>query len=96
MEDTKRLKRTLTQIVEKFVDASTQFENKLATEAQLKKSATKSIARLMTLKEVEGVAVDSLIEDFTAILRKEDDEIPEAINTVCGNLYTFINSIQVD
>ena len=91
MEDTKLIEKKLTRIVERFTTSAVGYENQLKTLDQLRNSACNSIALLKSLQEIEGIAVGELVDDFTSLIHKEDDELKQSIESVCGKLYDFIN-----
>jgi hypothetical protein len=90
--------KTLIKIVEKFGAVFTGYENKLETESKLKKSAIDAMAKLITMKEIDGISatdLDPIIANLTTLLRT-DEKYDEIVDKVCSDLYLAANKYKGD
>ena len=92
--ENKDVYKIYTKIVDKFSAIAVAYENGLETEDKLKKNACSHIGTLTRLKEVDNLAVDDLIEEFTAIIKAEKTTLNTAIEKICDTLYTRIHSVK--
>ena len=90
--DLKALNKLYTRISDKFASVAVAYENGIATEVQLKKSACDLVAVFLRLKEAETLKVDNLIESFTAVIKAERQHIADLVNKACSDLYSELNS----
>jgi|CXWL01.1.fsa_nt_gi predicted DNA-binding ribbon-helix-helix protein len=89
--ETKSLNKLLTKQVDKFAAVAVAYENGIATEVQLKKSACDQVAVFLRLKEAESLKVDNLIDSFTAVIKAERQNISSLVTVACTELYNKIN-----
>jgi len=90
--------KTLTRVVERFGSTFTAYENKLETEAKLKKAACDSISKLLTMKEVDGISstdLDPIVADFIQLLKVEDG-IADLVDKICTQIYLLIRKYKGD